>query len=211
MRLYTYFRSSAAYRVRIGLALKGLEAEAVPVHLVRDGGQHKTPDYLGKNPQGFVPALEAGGRVITQSLAVLEYLEEAHPQPPLLPRDPLARARVRSFALAIACDIHPLNNLRVLKHLRSGLAQDEDGVNRWVRRWIGEGFAALERMVEPGAPFCFGDAPGLAEACLVPQMYNARRFGADLTDFPTLVAIDERCRALPAFQSAAPDRQPDAE
>ncbi|QJE74698.1 maleylacetoacetate isomerase [Aerophototrophica crusticola] len=211
MRLYTYFRSSAAYRVRIGLALKGLDAEAVPVHLVRDGGQHKKPDYLGRNPQGFVPALEVGGQVITQSLAILEYLEEAHPQPPLLPKDPLARARVRSFALAIACDIHPLNNLRVLKHLRGGLGQDEDGVNRWVRRWIEEGFTALERMVEPGAPFCFGDAPGLAEACLVPQMYNARRFGADLTDFPTLVAIDERCRALPTFQSAAPDRQPDAE
>lgn len=210
MKLYTYFRSSAAYRVRIALALKGLGYEPVPVHLLRDGGQHNSPAYRTVNPQGLVPALEDGPALLTQSLAIVEYLEETHPVPALLPPDPLARARVRAFAHAIACDIHPINNLRVLTYLRGPLAQPEPAVAAWIRTWVETGLAALERMVVPGAPYCFGATPGMADLCLVPQLFNARRFGCDLTGCPSLLAIDARCRDLPAFRQAAPDAQPDA-
>lgn len=211
MRLYGYFRSSAAYRVRIGLELKGLAAEVVPVHLRRNE-QHGA-DFLRKNPQGFVPALEDGPAVLVQSLAILEYLEETHPQPPLLPADPLGRARVRGIALAIACDVHPLNNLRVLRHLQKEYGLDEPARDAWARRWIEEGFAAIETMLGEAATgaFCHGDAPTLADVCLVPQVANAHRVKTDLTPFPIIRRIDAACRALPAFAAAAPENQPDAE
>lgn len=209
MQLHTYFRSSAAYRVRIALALKGIVWDAVPVHLLKDGGQHKAPAYRALNPLGLVPTLVDGDAVIGQSLAILEYLEETHPAPALLPAGPVARARARAMALTVACDIHPLNNLRVLSHLRGALGQGEEAVNAWIAHWIAEGFQALEQMVE-GPDFCLGDMPGLADLCLVPQMFNARRFNIDLAPYPTLVAIDAHCRTLEAFQVAAPARQADA-
>lgn len=209
MKLYTYFRSSAAYRVRIALNLKGLTAEQQAIHLTRDGGQQLQPAYRALNPQGFVPALEVDGTVLGQSLAIIEYLDEAHPEPSLLPGTALERARIRAFALAIACDIHPLNNLRVLRHLKRALAQEEtDG---WSRHWIMEGFAALETQAAATAgAFCFGDHPTLADVCLVPQMANARRVDTDLSPYPTLLRIDAHCRSLEPFAAAAPDRQPDA-
>lgn len=216
MKLYTYFRSSAAYRVRIALALKGLEPTAVPIHLVRDGGEHLKPDFTALNPMALVPALEDGGEVLTQSLAIIEYLEETHPHPALLPAGAAARARVRAFAQGIACDIHPINNLRILKYLRGPLALAEEQVQAWIRTWVETGFRALEQMVDrpgdrpAGGRFCFGEAPGLADICLVPQMYNARRFDCDLSACPTLAAIDAHCRTLPAFRAAAPEAQPDA-
>ncbi|MDE1149124.1 MAG: maleylacetoacetate isomerase [Azospirillaceae bacterium] len=215
MTLYTYFRSSAAYRVRIALNLKGLTAEQVPVHLLRDGGEQLKPDYLALNPQGQLPTLAVEGAdgtaLLTQSLAIVEYLDEVHPQPALLPGDPIARAQARAVALAIACDIHPINNLRVQKYLKGEMGVDEDKAGRWVRHWMETGLAAVEAMVAPHAGrFCFGDTPGLADLMLVPQMYNARRFNADLSACPTLVAIDAVALALPAFANAAPDRQVDA-
>ncbi|MFC7333975.1 maleylacetoacetate isomerase [Rhodocista pekingensis] len=211
MKLYTYFRSSAAYRVRIALNLKGIAWEAACIHLVKDGGQHRSPDYLALNPQGLLPALEDGGQLLTQSLAILEYLEETHPEPPLLPAAALDRARVRAVALAIACDIHPINNLRVLTYLRRTLGQPDDKVNAWIRHWIESALAALETMVAPMAGrCCFGDAPTLADVCLVPQLFNARRFDCDLDACPTLLRIDAHCRDLPAFRDAAPENQPDA-
>ena len=212
MKLYTYFRSSAAYRVRIALALKGLAYDSAPVHLVRDGGQQHRPDYLAVNPQGLVPALVDGGRVITQSLAILEYLEEKHPKPALLPRDPAQRAQVRAACLAIACDIHPLNNLRVLNYLRQTLGQDETAVSTWYAHWIAAGFEGLEKSLQASAgAYCFGDTVTLADVCLVPQMANARRFKVDVTPCPLLSAICDRLGALPAFQQAVPENQPDAE
>lgn len=212
MRLYTYFRSSAAFRVRIALAYKGVPYTALPVHLLKEGGQQLQPAYLAINPQGQLPALETGeGDVLTQSLAILEYLEEVHPHPALLPADPVARAKVRAMALAIACDIHPVNNLAVLKHLRGPLALEEAAVTAWIHHWMARGFTALERMVAPDGPYCWGEQPTLADLCLVPQMFNARRFGLDLAPYPRLVAIDAACMALPAFQMAAPANQPDAE
>jgi maleylacetoacetate isomerase len=214
MRLYGYFRSSAAYRVRIALNLKGLAHEAVAVHLLRGGGEQHQPAYRALNPQGLVPSLATDGAVLTQSLAIIEYLEEIRPEPRLLPGTPLDRARIRALALAVAADLHPLNNLRVLAYLRDELGQTQDGVGRWYRHWIATGLAALEAMVagdrRTGA-FCHGDQPTLADICLVPQLANARRFAADLGAYPTLVAIDARCRALPAFQAAAPEAQLDAE
>ena len=211
MKLYTYFRSSAAYRVRIALNLKGVTHEAVPVDL--RPGAHRQPGYLAMNPQGLVPALEDGGAVIAQSLAIIEYLEETRPPPPLLPRLPLERARVRSLALAIACDIHPLNNLRVLNYLRSPLGHDEAAVDAWYRHWIGEGFRALEEEAKRASGdgrHMFGGEVTLADVCLVPQMFNARRFKCDVEPFPTLRAICAHLEALPAFARAAPDAQPDA-
>ncbi len=210
MRLHGYFRSSASWRVRIALNLKGLRAEQVSHHLRR--GEQRAPDYLALNPQGLVPALRLDdGTVLTQSLAIIEWLEERHPEPALLPADPLRRARVRAFAQAISCDIHPVQNLRVLARLRQlGLPEAEvDGWARWV---IEEGFTALEAMAaaEPG-PFAFGDQPTLADVCLVPQLGNARRFGVDLERFPRLLAAERAAMALPAFADAAPGRQPDAE
>ena len=207
--LHSYWRSSAAYRVRIGLNLKGLDYRQV-AHDLR-AGEQSDPGYRALAPQGLVPALEGDGAVLTQSLAILEWLEERHPQPPLLPRDPAARAQVRALAGAVACDIHPLNNLRVLQHLRSALGLTPEAVQAWVAHWIGEGFTALESLVQRhGGAFCYGDEPTLADCCLVPQVYNARRFSIDLTPYPALVAIDARCGELDAFARAAPQRQPDA-
>ncbi|HYC02996.1 MAG TPA: maleylacetoacetate isomerase [Azospirillaceae bacterium] len=212
MKLYTYYRSSAAYRVRIALALKGIEYEAVPVHLLRDGGEQLKPGYKAVNPQGLVPALDDGGDLLTQSLAIIEYLDETHPEPRLLPRDPVGRAKVRAISLAIACDIHPINNLRVLNYLRGPLGQPDEQVNAWIRHWVESTLAALEPMVAATAgTFCYGDEPGMADLCLVPQLFNARRFSCDLSACPTLVRIDEAARAHPAFHAAAPERQPDAQ
>ncbi len=214
MKLHTYFRSSAAYRVRIALHLKGLDYEAVPVHLVRGGGEHRQPAYLGLNPAGLVPALEDAGQVLTQSLAIVEYLEETHPQPALLPAAALDRARVRAIAQVIACDIHPVNNLRVLQYLTRELGASEEQKNAWYRHWVGVGMQAVEAMLAGDArtgAFCHGDTPGLADCCLVPQVFNARRFNCPLDDLPTIRRIVDACEQLPAFQKAAPAAQPDAE
>ena len=213
MKLYDYFRSSAAYRVRIALNLKGLAPERVFVPL-RKGAQ-RTDDYLALNPQGLVPALVTdAGDVLTQSLAIIEWLDETHPAPPLLPGTPVERARVRSLALAIACDIHPLNNLRVLNYLKNTLGISEGQKDGWYRYWIDMGFEALEHRLahDPATGrFCHGDAPTMADVCLVPQVANARRFDVDVTAFPTLTRIEAACGELAAFAAAAPARQPDAE
>jgi maleylacetoacetate isomerase len=214
MRLYDYYRSSAAYRVRIALNLKGVAPdERTYVHL-RMGGQ-RAQEYLAVNPQGLVPVLALDdGQVLTQSLAIVEYLDETHPDPPLLPPTPAARARVRAIALQIACDIHPLDNLRVLNYLIGTMGASREQKDGWYRHWIDVGFAALERtLARDGATgrYCHGDAPTLADVCLVPQMANARRFDIDVSAYPTLVRIESTCNALPAFAAAAPARQPDAE
>ena len=214
MKLYDYFRSSAAYRVRIALNLKGIEPdERTFVHL-RMGSQ-RAQDYLALNPQGLVPALALdNGSVLTQSLAVIEYLDETHGEPPLLPHDPTGRARVRAIALSIACEIHPLNNLRVLNYLIGTLGASREQKDGWYRYWIDVGFEAIEKtLARDGATgrFCHGDTPTLADICLVPQMANARRFEIDLSPYPTLIRIESACNALPAFAAAAPARQPDAE
>ncbi|WP_459614667.1 maleylacetoacetate isomerase [Bordetella sp. 2513F-2] len=213
MQLYSYFRSSAAYRVRIALNLKGLPYEYVPVHLLKDGGQQLAPDYRRVNPAALVPTLVDGDLSLGQSMAIIEYLDETHPEPALLPADPAGRARVRAIAQAIACDIHPLNNLRVLKYLKHELKVEEEAKNAWYRHWVMLGLESLEQMLAADAQtgrHCHGDAPTLADLCLVPQIYNARRFECDLSAFPTLVRIDAACLALPAFADAAPERQPDA-
>lgn len=211
MKLYTYYRSSASYRLRIALNLKGLDYEPVFVHL-REGA-HRAPDYLKINPQGLVPALEDGGEVLIQSPAILEYLEDAYPDPPLMPKAAAARAHVREMVQIIACEIHPLNNLRVLKYLKTELGQAQDAVDVWYRHWVSVNFEGLEALVAKhgGAYHCFGETLSLADVYLVPQMYNARRFETDLTPFPTLVRIDGHLQTLEAFARAAPDRQPDAE
>jgi maleylpyruvate isomerase len=209
LKLHGYFRSGAAYRVRIALGLKGLRAESVPHHLRR--GEQRDPDYLALNPQGLVPTLELEcGGVLTQSLAIIAYLDEAHPEPPLLPADPLVRARVRAFALAIACDIHPLQNQRVLDRVRR--LAGEDAALEWASAVIVDGLAACERLIshEPG-PFCFGAQPGLADICLVPQLVNARRYNVDVSPFTRLLDVEAATRAVPAFRDAAPECQPDAE
>ena len=209
MRLHGYFRSSAAYRVRIALNLKGLKVEHLAHHLRK--GEQRAPAYLALNPQGLLPTLETDAGVLTQSLAIVEWLDETHPAPALLPKDAFQRARVRAFAYAIACDIHPVQNLKVLARLRS-LGVAEEGVTGWAA-WINaEGLAACETMLanEPG-PFCFGAAPTLADICLVPQLANARRFGVDVAAFPRLLAAEAACKALPAFADAAPEKQADAE
>ena len=209
LTLYGYPLSSAAYRVRIALALKGVKASTVNKQLRR--GEHRLKDYLRINPQGFVPALELqDGTVLTQSLAIIEWLEESYPLPPLLPADPNARARVRSLSQLIACDIHPLNNLRVLQYLESSLNVAQAARDEWYRHWIAAGFAALEEALgrdEARGRFCFGDEPGMADVCLVPQIYNARRYSVDLTLYPRIVAIDAACGELPAFAGAAPEKQ----
>jgi maleylacetoacetate isomerase/maleylpyruvate isomerase len=213
MKLHTYFRSSAAYRVRIALNLKGLQTEMSPVHLLKDGGEQFGATYDALNPQHLVPTLEDDGMVLTQSLAIIEYLDETHPMNPLLPGDPRGRARVRSLSQAIACDIHPINNLRVLKYLSDKLGVSPEQKNEWYRHWVMLGLAAFERQLARDAGtgrFCHGDTPTMADCCLVPQLYNARRYECDLTSFPTLVAVAERCEALPAFADALPERQPDA-
>jgi maleylacetoacetate isomerase len=212
-RLYSYWRSTAAWRVRIALNLKGVAWESAPVHLLREGGEQRAPAFLALNPQGLVPALEIDGHVLTQSLAMIEYLDETRPQPPLLPSDPPGRARVRSLAQLVSADIHPLNNLRVLQQLRDRFGLDEAQRDAWYRHWVGEGLGALEARLarEPGTGrFCHGDTPGLADCCLVPQLYNARRYGCPLGEFPTILAIEAACLELDAFKAAAPDAQPDA-
>jgi len=214
MQLYSYFRSSAAYRVRIALNLKGLPYETVPVHLLKDGGQQLAPAYRELNPSALVPTLVNGDLALGQSLAIIEYLDETHPQAPLLPSDPAGRARVRAIAQSIACDLHPLNNLRVLKYLKHEMKVEEEAKNAWYRHWVRVGLDSLEAMLANSPQtgrFCHGDAPTLADLCLVPQLYNARRFDCDLSGVPTLVRIDEACRALPAFDAAAPEKQPDAQ
>jgi len=212
MKLYTFFRSSAAFRVRIALNLKGLQYESLPKAFARN--EHRAPDYLALNPQGLIPALAIDGVVLSQSLAIIEYLNDRHPAPPLLPEDAIDRARVRSMAMAIACEIHPLNNLRVLNYLRDQLKQDDSGIGTWYRHWVTEGFRGLEvqaREFSASGRYCFGDAVSLADVLLVPQMFNARRFKTDLTAFPTLVGISTHLEALPAFAAARPEVQPDAQ
>ena len=211
MQLYTYFRSSAAYRVRIALNVKGLSAEMVPIHLQKEGGLNKKPEYRAVNPQMRVPALQLdSGELLTQSLAIIEYLDEVHRDPPLLPRDPVERAKVRALAQLIACDIHPLNNVSPLRYLKNELGQDQAKIDRWYHHWILEGFDAMEAMVRP-APYAFGSAVTLADICLVPQVYNARRLKVPLDRFSKLVAIDAACAKLAAFERARPENQPDAE
>jgi maleylpyruvate isomerase len=212
--LHNYFRSSSAYRVRIALHLKGLGFAYAPVHLSRAGGEQFAPAFSARNPQQLVPVLSDGDLQISQSLAIIEYLEDSYPAHPLLPATPRERARVRQLALAMACDIHPLNNLRVLKYLSGPMGVDEPAKAAWINHWHGTGLAALEADLarDPRrGRFCFGDAPTMADCCLVPQLFNARRFGLDLAPFPTLLAIDAACQDLPAFQLAHPARQPDSE
>ena len=211
MKLYNYFRSSAAYRARIALNLKGLKPENVFVHLVKN--EQRAADYLKLNPQGLVPTLIDGDEVITQSLAIIEYLDETHPDPPLLPGSAVDRARIRSIALAIACDIHPIDNLRVLRYLTGALKVSEDDKNKWYAHWIREGLGPLEQELASDARtgrFCHGATPTLADICLVPQLANARRGNIDVNDYPTLARIEAACNALPAFADAAPMKQPDA-
>jgi maleylpyruvate isomerase len=213
VKLYGYFRSSAAFRVRIALNLKGLEYQPVYVHLTRGGGEQFAPDYRRLNPQSLVPVLQDGDATLTQSLAILEYLDETHPEPPLLPSDPVARARVRSLALLVACEIHPLNNLRVLRYLTDTLQVTEEQKTAWYHHWVRVGLEALETRIAGDSAtgrFCHGDRPTLADICLVPQLANARRFKVDVAPFPTLTRIESNCMALEAFSKAAPENQPDA-
>ncbi|MGP1615274.1 MAG: maleylacetoacetate isomerase [Pollutimonas bauzanensis] len=214
MKLYSYFRSSAAYRVRIALNLKGLAYETVAVHLLKDGGQQLSDGYRQLNPTALVPTLADGDWAVGQSMAILEYLEETHPEPALLPAGARARARVRAIAQFIACDIHPLNNLRVLKYLKHTLEADEEARNAWYRHWVEQGLAAVETMLA-GHPdtgrYCHGAQPTFADLFLVPQVANARRYDCDLSAMPTVLRIDAACNELAAFRQAAPGNQPDSE
>ena len=211
LTLYGYWRSSASYRVRLALAIKGLAYEAVPVHLMADGGQQHHPDYRRLNPQGLVPTLQTGEHMLTQSLAIIEYLEERFPEPPLLPADPIDRAHARAIAHAIACDIAPLANLRVLNHLKGQHDWTQGQTEQWIRHWLSEGLAAVEQLLAQSSHrYCSGDQPGLADCCLLPQLYNAERFGVDLRRLARISAIGERLRALPALSSAHPEAQEDA-
>jgi maleylacetoacetate isomerase len=211
VKLYSYFRSSAAYRARIALNLKGIAYETVSIHLSKDGGKQFSAEFKTINPQMRVPALELpGGEVLTQSLAIIDYLDETHPEPPFLPADPVERAKVRAFAQAIACDIHPLNNVAPLKYIKSTLGKDQPAIDAWYHHWILTGFAALETMVRP-SPYAFGSRATVADIVLVPQVANARRFKVPLDRFPKITAIDAACLALPAFDKARPENQPDAE
>ena len=211
MKLYTYFRSSAAFRVRIALNLKGLAYEPAFVHLPR--GEHRAAAYGAVNPQALLPTLEDGGRLLTQSLAILEYLEETHPAPPLLPNDAFERARVRSLAMLVACEIHPVNNLRVLQHLKRALGQSEEQVSGWYRHWIGDGLAKLEAdLARPGTGmYCHGNLTTVADCCLVPQVFNAQRYQCDTSPYPTVMRVFAACMKLDAFDRAQPAKQPDAE
>jgi maleylpyruvate isomerase len=214
MKLYSYFRSSAAYRVRIALNLKNLPFEYAPVHLLRDGGEQLKPEYRRLNPDAILPTLVDDGHVLQQSLAIIEYLEETHPEPPLLPKAPADRAYVRSVALQVACEIHPVNNLRVLKYLKHTLGVADEAKDAWYKHWIEGGFTTLEEHLAGDSrtgTFCFGDTPTMADVCLIPQVFNAKRFKIDVTRFPTIQRIHDRASQLDAFARAAPGVQPDAE
>lgn len=207
LKLYNYFRSSASFRVRIALNLKNLNYEELNIHLVNNGGEHLKDEYLKINPHALVPALQDADKTITQSLAIIEYLDELHPAPPLLPSDPYLKATARSFALTIASEIHPLNNLRVLKYLTHELALSEDKKNQWYRHWIANGLSGLEdqlNKLKVSGDFCLGNSPTIADIFLVPQLYNARRFECDLSQYTTLTRIDAHCQTLPAFNKAWP-------
>lgn len=209
--LYDYFRSTAAYRVRIALNLKGIDYRQAPVNLLQ--GEDGETRYRSVNPQGLVPALEVDGHVLQQSLAICEYLDEVQPDPPLLPGDPLQRARIRALAQMVACDIHPVNNLRILKYLTGELGVSEDEKIAWYHHWIEEGFRPIEQMLQSRSEetgFCLGDQVSLADICLVPQIYNARRFELDMAPYPRIVAIEQHCLSLDAFERARPENQPDA-
>jgi maleylpyruvate isomerase len=211
VKLFTYFRSSAAYRVRIALNLKGLPYEMESAHLTRDGGRQYTPEFRALNPQMRVPVLQlSSGDVLTQSLAIIEYLDEIQPEPALLPADALARAHVRAVAQIVACDIHPLNNLVVLQYLKGPMKHEQATVDAWYRHWVAKGFDAVEAMITPG-PYACGAHVTLAEICLVPQVYNARRFKVSLDPYPKIAAVEAACLKLPAFDKARPENQPDAE
>ena len=211
MKLYSYFRSSAAYRARIALNLKGIAFDTVSIHLTKDGGRQHGAEFRAVNPQKRVPVLELPtGELLLQSLAIIEYLDEVHPEPPLLPKDAIARARVRAVAEIIACDIHPLNNTSPLNYLRHVLKADKAAVEAWYAHWVQTGFAAVEALIKPG-PYCFGSQVTVADICLVPQVANARRFKVPLDRFPGIVAVDAALMALPAFDAARPEKQPDAE
>ncbi|MDX1571047.1 MAG: maleylacetoacetate isomerase [Xanthomonadales bacterium] len=210
-KLYTYWRSSGAYRVRIALNLKNLSYESIPINLVE--AEHQTEDFLLRNPQGMVPVLTDGGRTFRQSMAIVEYLEEAYPEPPIMPAEIRARVRVRGLAHAIGCDIHPINNLRVLNYLRDELGLSEEKVKAWVQHWINTGFEAFEALLDESpttGDFCEGDDPSLADICLVPQVYNAIRYEVSLKPYPSLRRIYANCMAEEAFHRAAPEQQPDA-
>jgi maleylacetoacetate isomerase len=214
MKLYTFFRSSASYRVRIALNVKGLSYEQAPIHLRRGGGEQFSAAYKALNPQALVPTLEDNGTILTQSLAIIEYLEEKYPKPALLPSGAADKALVRAMALNIACEVHPIQNLRVLNYVKSSYGQTDEQVNRWAQHWIDLGLSALEQSIVArgkGGKFCFGDAATLADICLVPQLGNARRYGCDLSKYPIILNIEKNCMALPAFANAAPEKQPDAE
>jgi maleylacetoacetate isomerase len=212
MKLYNYFRSSASFRVRIALELKGLGYDYIPVHLVK--GEHKQEQFAAVSPSGLVPALETDeGELLGQSMAIIEYLDETHPQPPLLPAEPLGRARVRALAQLIACEIHPLNNLRVLKYLVRELKVEEEAKNTWYRHWVRTGLESFEKELQrlPASTYCHGDMPTLADCCLVPQIFNGQRFDVDLSGLPRTMAAFEACMKLPAFQKAQPSSCPDNE
>lgn len=213
IRFYGYFKSSSSYRCRIAFGLKGVATEFRPVHLVRGGGQQKSAEYRRLNPQGLVPALEIDGQVLTQSPAILEWLEETYPEPPLLPSSAIERAQVRAFCAAIACEIHPLQNLRVQTYIRDVHNCDQAAIDAWCAKWIGDGLAACENLLRyrPKSKFAFSDTPGMAEVYLVPQLFSARRFGVDLGSLPRLTEIGELAEGIPAFADAHPSRQPDAE
>lgn len=212
MRFYGFFRSSSSYRCRIAFNLKGVETEFVPVNL--RAGEHRAADFLERNPQGLLPTLDTGSACLSQSLAILEWLDETRPEPAFLPSDPLLRAEVRAFSQIIACDVHPLQNVRVLNYLKNEFGADQDALDAWCRRWIAEGLSACETIAARrthGGAFVFGDKPGMADICLVPQMFSADRFGLDLAPYPRLNAIRAACEALPEFADAHPARQPDAQ
>lgn len=213
MKLYSYYRSSAAFRARIALNLKGLDYELIPIHLLKEGGAQHSASYKALNPQELIPALEHNGQIITQSLAIVEYLDELYPNPPLLPVDPLERAQVRALSLSIACDIHPLQNLRVLRYLTNDLHIEERQKDEWIRHWISVGFDALEKQLStrPHTPCAFGEQPTMLDICLVPQVTSARRFHVDLAAYPRIVEIEQHCLTLPAFDKALPANQPDME
>ena len=214
MKLYSYFRSSAAYRVRIALNIKGVTYDYIAKHLTKDGGEQKRADYLAINPQGLIPALENDGKLFTQSLAIIEYLDETIPNPSLLPKHPADRATVRAMSLLVACDIHPLNNLRVLNYLKLSLGHGNDAIAAWYKHWIAEGFAAFEQLLvkySHAGRYCFQDSVSMADVLLVPQVANSRRYQMDLSPYPTLKKISAHLESLPTFLNARPEMQPDAE